>query len=147
MEPQILLSKEGVTQGCPLGMILYGVSLLGLRDDLQESAPGVLQPWYADDFSIYGRTSEVAHVFQLLCKKGPSVGYFPAPAKSWAICPKRAEALAKAIMDAAGLSVKWSQCQRYVGGFIGSDKMNEWWLSPMVQKWVDGIEKLAKVAR
>ena len=66
MEPQILVSKEGVTQGCPLGMILYGVSLLGLGDDLLESAPGVLQPWYADNFSVYGRTSEVTWVFQLL---------------------------------------------------------------------------------
>ena len=91
MEPQILLSKEGVTQGCPLGMILYGVSLLGLRDNLRESASGALQPWYADDFSVNGKTWEVAQVFQLLCKKGPSVGYFPAPAKSWAICPKCAD--------------------------------------------------------
>ncbi len=146
MEPQVLLSKEGVTQGCPLGMILYGVSLLGLGDDLRESAPGVLQPWYADDFSIYGKTSEVARVFQLLCKKGPSVGYFPAPAKSWAICPKQAEAPAKTIMDAAGLPVKWSRGQRYVGGFIGSEKMHERWLVPMVQKWVASIEKLARVA-
>ena len=147
LEPQFVLSKEGVTQGCPLGMILYGISLLGLGEDLRDSAPGVLQPWYADDFSIYGRASEVARVFQRLCKKGPSVGYFPAPAKSWVICPKRAEAPAKTIMDAAGLPVKWSRGQRYVGGFIGSEKMNRRWLEPMVQKWVEGVDKLAKVAR
>ena len=114
---------------------------------IRESAPGVLQPWYADNFSIYGKTSDVARIFQLLCKKGPSVGYFPAPAKSWAICPKRAEAPAKAIMDAAGLPVKWSSGQQYVGGFIGSEKMQERWLAPMVQKWLDGIDKLARVAR
>ena len=147
LEPQFVLSKEGVTQGCPLGMILYGISLLGLGEDLRESAPGVLQPWYADDFSIYGRASEVARVFQQLCKKGPSVGYFSAPAKSWVICPKRAEAPAKTIMDAAGLPVKWSRGQRYVGGFIGSEKMNRRWLEPMVQKWVARVDKLAKVAR
>ena len=108
LDPVFVLSKEGVTQGCPLGMILYGVSLLGLGEHLREEAPGVLQPWYADDFSIYRRASEVAQVFKLLCKKGPSMGYFPAPAKSWAICPKCAEAPANFIMDAAGLPVKWS---------------------------------------
>ena len=50
-------------------------------------------------------------------------------------------------MDAAGLPVKWSRGQRYVGGFIGSEKMNRRWLEPMVQKWVAGVDKLAKVAR
>eukprot|EP00804_Cyclotella_cryptica_P008690 CCRYP_018533-RD/>CCRYP_018533-RD protein AED:0.12 eAED:0.12 QI:0/-1/0/1/-1/1/1/0/466 len=50
-------------------------------------------------------------------------------------------------MDAAGLPVKWSRGQRYVGGFIGSEKMNRRWLEPMVQKWVEGVDKLAKVAR
>ncbi len=34
LEPEFVLSKEGVTQGCPLGMILYGVSLLGLGEHL-----------------------------------------------------------------------------------------------------------------
>lgn len=50
-------------------------------------------------------------------------------------------------MDAAGLPVKWSQGQRYVGGFIGSEKMNRRWLEPMVQKWVVGVDKLANVAQ
>eukprot|EP00804_Cyclotella_cryptica_P014859 CCRYP_020381-RB/>CCRYP_020381-RB protein AED:0.31 eAED:0.31 QI:0/-1/0/1/-1/1/1/0/224 len=50
-------------------------------------------------------------------------------------------------MDAAGLPVKWSWGLRYVGGFIGSEKMNRKWLEPMVQKWVEGVDKLAKVAR
>jgi hypothetical protein len=88
LEPHLIYSKEGVIQGCPLGMLLYGVSLLGLAKDLWKSQPTVLQPWYADDFSLYGRATEVASLFNRLCQKGPSVGYFPAPAKSWAICPK-----------------------------------------------------------
>eukprot|EP00804_Cyclotella_cryptica_P017895 CCRYP_001275-RA/>CCRYP_001275-RA protein AED:0.09 eAED:0.08 QI:0/-1/0/1/-1/1/1/0/754 len=145
-EPQFLFSKEGVTQGCPLGMILYGVSLLSLAEDLRKFQPGLLQPWYADDFSIYGRASQVASLFNRLCAKGPSIGYFPAPAKSWAICPKRMESNAKAILDAAGLPVRWSRGQRYVGGFVGSSKMQGRWLQPMVQKWVSGVERLAKVA-
>ena len=147
MEPQFIFSKEGVTQGCPLGTLLYGVSLLGLANDLRKSQPTVLQPWYADDFSLYGRATDVANLFNQLCEKGPSVGYFPAPAKSWVICPKRMENTAKAILDAAGLPVKWSRGQRYVGGFIGSPRMQERWLKPMVSKWVGGVEKLAKVAQ
>eukprot|EP00804_Cyclotella_cryptica_P015834 CCRYP_006342-RC/>CCRYP_006342-RC protein AED:0.25 eAED:0.25 QI:0/-1/0/1/-1/1/1/0/270 len=56
------------------------------------------------------------------------------------------ESNAKAILDAAGLPVRWSRGQRYAGGFVGSSKMQERWLQPMVQKWVSGVERLAKVA-
>eukprot|EP00804_Cyclotella_cryptica_P007184 CCRYP_009733-RA/>CCRYP_009733-RA protein AED:0.50 eAED:0.50 QI:0/-1/0/1/-1/0/1/0/187 len=101
------------------------VSLLSLAEDLRKFQPGLLQPWYAGDFSIYGRASQVASLFNRLCAKGPSIGYFPAPAKSWAICPKRMESNAKAILGAAGLPVRWSRGQRYVGGFVGSSKMQE----------------------
>eukprot|EP00804_Cyclotella_cryptica_P030400 CCRYP_008488-RD/>CCRYP_008488-RD protein AED:0.23 eAED:0.23 QI:0/-1/0/1/-1/1/1/0/262 len=56
------------------------------------------------------------------------------------------ESNAKAILDATGLPVRWSWGQRYVGGFVGSSKMQGQWLQPMVQKWVSGVERLAKVA-
>jgi hypothetical protein len=36
-KPQALLSREGVTQGCPLGMLLYGVALLPLAEALDGS--------------------------------------------------------------------------------------------------------------
>lgn len=71
LDPQFILSKEGVTQGCPLGMLLYGVSLLGLGEELRKLTLGVLQPWYADDFSMFGKASKVAQVFQVLCKRAP----------------------------------------------------------------------------
>eukprot|EP00804_Cyclotella_cryptica_P023588 CCRYP_011928-RA/>CCRYP_011928-RA protein AED:0.21 eAED:0.21 QI:0/-1/0/1/-1/0/1/0/178 len=53
---------------------------------------------------------------------------------------------AKAILDAAGLPVRWSWGQRYFGGFMGSSKMRGRWLQPMVHKWVSGVELLAQVA-
>ena len=51
----------------------------------------------------------------------------------------------KAILDVAGLPMKWSRGRRYVGGFIGLPRMQERWIHPMVSKWVGGVEKLAKV--
>ena len=42
----IILSMEGVTQGNPLAMALYGVSLLPLTEHLRRGHPRVLQPWY-----------------------------------------------------------------------------------------------------
>jgi hypothetical protein len=50
-------------------------------------------------------------------------------------------------MEAEGLNIKWSRGQRYVGGFVGSEKMRERWITPKVEEWVAGIGKLAEVGR
>lgn len=47
-----LFSMEGVTQGDPLAMLLYGISTLPLIDILR--GVGVRQCWYADDSSAQG---------------------------------------------------------------------------------------------
>ena len=120
MEALILLSREGVTQGDPLAMALYGLALLPLADLLRESHPTVLQPWYADDAAMQGLPREVVDCFKLLKKLGPLFGYLPEPARSFAICPLATEELARPIFEEADLPVRFCRGHRYVGGFIGS---------------------------
>jgi hypothetical protein len=111
-EPSILLSREGVTQGCPQSRILNELGLLPLAEFLQcdsnakqSSNSTVLQPWYANDLAMMGASKRIARVFQLLMEKGPSVGYFPEPAKSYHIGqPLRRQEL-KSI--SAGASATW----------------------------------------
>ena len=146
MEALILLSKEGVTQGDPLAMALYGLSLLPLAEILRKEYPEVLQPWYADDAAMQGRALSVAKCFQILAEAGPHFGYFPEPEKSFAICPLATEAAAKAIFEAEGLPVNYCRGHRYVGGYVGSTAMQDRWVEPMVEKWVASIKALAKVA-
>ena len=90
-DPAILMSREGVMQGCMWGMILYGIGLMPLAEALRQSDPSVLQPWYADDFALQGSASHVVDLFHMLCLHGPSVGYFPEPEKCWVICPPSSE--------------------------------------------------------
>ncbi len=137
----ILLSREGVTQGCPQSGILYELGLLPLAellrcntDPQQPSNSTVLQPWYTDDLSMMGTGKQIARVFQLLMEKGPSVGYFPEPAKSHHICPKEEEAEAKVAFKEAGISVNFCRGKRYVGGFVGSEAMLERWMDPKIKK-------------
>jgi hypothetical protein len=66
-EPSILLSREGVTQGCPQSRILYGLGLLPLAEFLrrdsdakQPSNSTVLQPWYASDLPMMGASKRIA---------------------------------------------------------------------------------------
>ncbi|KAL7474429.1 hypothetical protein ACHAW6_000403, partial [Cyclotella cf. meneghiniana] len=65
----------------------------------------------------------------------------------WGICPFYAsEPSACKIFQDASLPVKFSQGQRYVGGFIGSTPTCNHWLRPMINAWVHGINSLASVA-
>ena len=57
-------------------------------DPQQPSNSTVLQLWYADNMAMMGAGKRIARVFKLLMEKGPSVVYFPEPAKSYHICPK-----------------------------------------------------------
>ena len=77
----MLLSKEGVTQGDPLAMVLYGITLLPLAELLRMACPTVLHPWYADNAAMQGTPEEVSKCFQILIRLGPMFGYFPEPEK------------------------------------------------------------------
>ena len=55
--------------------------------------------------------------------------------------------MARPIFAEADLPVQFFRGHRCVGGFVGSRAMQDWWVEPMVEKWVRGIKALAQVAR
>ena len=59
-----LHSKEGVTQGDPLAMIIYGIGVLPLIRELREAHPRVTHPWYPDDAGAGGTFAKVQAHFQ-----------------------------------------------------------------------------------
>ncbi|KAL7478846.1 hypothetical protein ACHAW6_004634, partial [Cyclotella cf. meneghiniana] len=105
-----------------------------------------LQPWYADDVALRGPASHAAELFHLLCRHGPSIGYFPEPEKCWVICPLSTELQACQVFDDASLPMSYCCGHRYVGRFVSSRVTQDEWLSPIIQKWVTGIERLAAIA-
>ena len=48
-------SQEGTTQGDPLAMVFYGLSILPLQNDLRIGEPEVKQVWLADDATGAGK--------------------------------------------------------------------------------------------
>ena len=79
---QFLHSKEGVTQGGTLAMILYGIGILPLISELCAWHPQVTQPWYAY-YSGTGGTFDVLHEHMRdMLARGPLRGYLPEPTKS-----------------------------------------------------------------
>ena len=142
---ELLLSREGVTQGDPLSMVLYGLALTPLSEQLRLAVPTVAQPWYADDAAMEGPVRGIATAMRLLQQQGPARGYYPEPAKS--IFVGHAGTLDRAKHLLMEFDFQYSSGSRYVGGFVGDAKSQSEWVDPQIEKWVEGVKTLAKVAK
>jgi hypothetical protein len=141
----ILLSREGVTQGDPLSMVLYGLTLTPLAEAIRTAVPQATQPWYADDTALVGTVPSIAKAQRLLLELGPRRGYFPEPEKSILITPL---ATPSSALDAlTEFNFHRSTGHRYLGGFVGSATDETNWIDPQINQWISGIEALSKVAR
>ena len=58
--PVIILSREGVTQGDPLSMVLYGITLDPLPEEPMDADPNILSSFYAKDKAFDGLTMRSA---------------------------------------------------------------------------------------
>ena len=141
----IVPSREGVTQGDPLAMVLYGIALSPLAERLKEAVPDAVQPWFADDAAMVGRASRIRRATTLLQQWGPDRGYYPEPAKSIVVCPAAQQDRAAAQL--AGFQFTYKTGARYLGGFLGDQSARGEWLEPKLQSWAKAVTSLSSVAR
>ena len=141
----LLASKEGITQGDPLSMLLYGVALVPLAKELRAHYPELCTPWYADDSSITGPADLVGAAMERLQLRGPARGYYPEPSKSTVVVADSDQERAREIL--AQFDFQYTTGTRHLGGFHGTAAARHKWLRPQVQKWTKGVHLLARVAR
>ena len=60
--PVTILSREGVTQGDPFSMVLYGITLVPLAEEIRVADPGLRSNFYADDASFGGSAQRSAQL-------------------------------------------------------------------------------------
>jgi hypothetical protein len=126
-------------------MVLCGLALTPLSEQLRLAVPSVVQPWHADDAAMEGPVSGIARAMRLLQEQGPAQGYYPEPAKS--IFVAHTETLEEAKKVLSEFDFQCNSGSRYVGGFIGDSETLNQWLDPKIQQWVTGVKPMAKVAR
>ena len=80
--PVKILSREGVNQGDPLSIVLYGITLAPLAEELREIYQRLISLFYADDADFDGLARRSAQLLKLLTKRGTDRKYFPKLAKS-----------------------------------------------------------------
>ena len=85
----MILSREGITQGCPLATTCYGLLVLPMIIPLEVEFSDINSPRFADYRSVAGKVERVIYFFSRLCEIGPNFGYFPEESKSIFIVKKR----------------------------------------------------------
>ena len=75
--PVLLLSQEGVTQDDPLSMVLCGITLVPLVEDLRDTDNDLLSSLYANDAAFDGSARRSAAKLRLLIDQGTDQGVIP----------------------------------------------------------------------
>ena len=135
-----ILSREGVTQGDPISMVLYRITLAPLIEEIRAADPGLLSPFYADDTAFDGSARRITHLLKLLMKRGLDRGYFPEPAKPLFISDTLGqEEAVKREFAKEGLVLNFTRGSRYLGAYLGPQKELEAWVKPQVEAWAHRV--------
>ena len=139
----ILLSQEGVTQGDPLAMLLYGIAILPLIRQLKN--PDISkQNWFADDSACFAALNDLVGWLKKLIELGPKYGYFPEPEKSYVIVNPDCLLKAREIFQEFDINVV--EGSRFLGGYIGAEEEKTNWLEKKIDTWVICISILSNAA-
>ena len=101
-------------------MVLYGITLTPLAEELRAADPGLLSPFYADDADFDGSARRNAQLLKMLMRRGPDRGYLPEPAKSLFILDTPGqETSAKREFATEGLTLNFVSGSWYLGAHLG----------------------------
>ena len=78
------ISAEGTTQGDPLAMSMYALSLQPLISHLQ-AVSQAKQCWFADDATGCGSLQDIRLWWDELIVAGQDLGYYPNTGKCWLV--------------------------------------------------------------
>ena len=99
-----LSSAEGTTQGDPLAMSFYAISLQPLITHLN-GCSNAKQCWFADDATGVGLIEELKEWWNVLNDVGPTIGYLPNAKKCWLITKPDKEETARKVFAGTAVNV------------------------------------------
>ena len=141
---QELVSAEGTTQGDPIAMGMYALSLQPLITALQCSS-NAKQCWFADDASGTGSVEDIKIWWKTLEEYGPELGYYPNAKKCWIVVKPNREDWARKVFEDTSINIT-TEGHRHLGAALGSESFREEYISKKVEVWVHEVTKLAEFA-
>ena len=138
-----IMSSEGTTQGDPIAMVMYAVSLSPLIQGLHNF--DCKQVWFADDGNCGGRLVALRKWWDALTLKGPIYGYFPNAKKSVLLVKESLLEEANRVFEGTDVKVD-TVGQRHLGAVIGTALFKSSYVKDKVKDWVASVDVLAKIA-
>ena len=138
------MSAEGKTQGDPIAMGMYALSMQPLITTLQYFSDAE-QCWFANDANGIGTISDIKKWWDALNEYGPGFGYSPNAKKCWIIAkPPKEERVRKAFKDTP-INVT-TEGRKHLGAAFSSRSYASEYISEKVETWVSEVTKLAEFA-
>ena len=139
-----IFSLERTTQGDPLAMAMYSVSVTPLIASLQDSH--VKQVWFADDPTAGGTLHGLRGWWSRLQDLGSYYGYYPNALKTWLIVKPVYSSDAQQLFEGTGVQVTVDG-KRHLGAALGSCLFTEQYVSEKVDSWSCCVAKLSDIAK
>ena len=129
-------------------MVIYGITLVPLVEDLQAVDPGILTPFYTEDTVFDGLVRCSTQLLNIILERVPKRGYFPNTAKLRFIAesPGQEEAV-KWEFEAKGTHLNFVGGIRYLRAYLGTREDLEAWVPPQVEAWDHGVRTLGKIVK
>ena len=141
IEKETLFSCKGTTQGDPLAMVMYAISILPLVKRLQPI--DTKQACFVDDATSGGELTDIKEWWSKLQKYGLIYGYFPNSSKTCLIVKE--ESLDKAVDVVGNTEITiTTEGKRHLGASLGSRLFVEQYMHDKVMEWRSSILRLAK---
>ena len=143
IDGEVLLSREGTTQGDPLAMAMYAIAITPLIHRLEDQATN--QVWFADDATAGGRLTHLRGWWDRVVDIGPDYGYNPNAAKTWLIVKEEYLTDATSLFEGTGVAIT-VEGKRHLGAAIGKCTFAESYVERKVSGWVREVDRLPSIA-
>ena len=140
---ELIMSWERTTQGDPLVMVMYTISIVLMIKSLQIES--LTQCWYADNASAGGTLEHLHQWWDKLVRVGSDFGYFPNGQKSWLVVKEGLLDKASSIFSEININV--SNGRKFLGSAIGDGKFVEQYVKEKVSTWIEEVEVMCSMAK
>ena len=114
-----VLLKEGTTQGDPLGMAMFSLSMVPLITKLMEDVDATFQVWFADDATGVGTLVNFKQWWSSISTTGPLFGYHLNAAKTYLVVCDEQEEAAKEHFEGTDIHIT-TEGKKHLGAPLGS---------------------------
>ena len=140
-------SSEGTTQGDPLAMAFYGISVVPILTRLDYNQTKVRQVWLADDATGASTIENLKQWWLRIQEEGKKFGYHVKPSKSWLIQKDHEKlTIAQEIYNDSPIKITTSG-KRHLGAAIGSSDYKNSYMEEKVAEWYKRLMTLSQIAK